>query len=793
MGGWSFFLNDKEVEEPIGWDSIEFTAVRSDLHGIDQPFSGSVTFYEKGAKILKKAWDESFVSAVVTFKIISNDKVNGQKYEYNGTIDFSTYEEINSCDSDSWQVSVAIIQDTFRDKFKSRYDVEVDLFTDKDLDGNTIGFGSNLTDIIRMHGQSLFLSADGGSLAFSQRIIEKTQNVNWNLFDAATILPVYWNMSDFDGIFGKTIDVNGVDYTTTNVIFQDNSGSSNQREIQVIWNSFRVQFNFFNYGVPAPPVFPQPWTANLKLEIRIFDNLGNFYSSYGLGNSQVIPLDNNFYDWYVTPGDVYVIIPPGGRMTLYIRWGDNGSFYYGRNGTYFVEMKINLFDDIEIKLTETNDAKASICNAFTVEKFLRRIIHQITGSNNKLLSDVFSESGNGKYANNVITNGLLLRRYVPQQGGNIQMRTSFKSAIESLSAIFGIGWAFELQNDGTYAIRVEPYEYFYQNVLELTCKDVDQLKQSSSTDAFYSQLKLGFEDNWKNMSLGGLDAICTDRNYFIDNRAIKYGSTSTLELKSKIICEGIAIEYSRRLQFFDDNSGSSDRPNDYSLFLIWTIRSNQTISASSYPYYAFPEETGNITLTAYRTSWSSSFLNGAKVRWGNEELHRYNLFHTSARVALRHWAIFGGNTYGMANPVWRFQIGQYRTRFDSAVNATLQPGVIENTSDLGTSPLLAEDGNINASVIRDLFKDYLVKPIIFEFDYPQSFCDFIHLANYYPYHKIRVTIGNVSVSGFILNIKNKPEDNSGGTTSFTIIASNLPDIEPIGERAYSNAYSNAYL
>lgn len=791
MAGWRFYLNNIEVEEPIGWDTIEFTANRTDNYGIDQPFSGSVTFYSKGAQILKNAWDLLFVSADVAFKIISNDLVNGLPYEYNGVIDFSTYEEINSCDSDSWQVSVAILQDSFRDKFKARYDVEIDLFAEKDLDGKTIPSGYNDTDVIRLHGQSLALTAIGGSLANSQHQLEKDTNIVWIRSDASSVVPVYWNNSDFGGIFGQTFDVTGLNFTGTNVIFQDNSNSGLTREFVLSWEQFRVDFNFFlfNWATGTPPA---PATMNISLFYLVVTSGGTLVSETELDASQVITLGSGIQTWNVPAGSAPITIPPDCRLFFYIKWGTLGNVQYGldpynvmaRCDTYF-------FDDIRVKLTETNDAKASICNALTVEKFLRRIIYQLTGSNNRLISDVFNESAGGDFANNVIVNGLLLRRYIPEGTDKIQMRTSFKSAFESLSAIFGLGWAFEKQADGSYCIRVEPYEYFYQNIIELELTNVEQLKQSSSTDAFYSQLKLGFSDNWKNMSLGGIDAVCTDRNYFINNKAIKYGSTSTLELKSDIICEGIAIEYSRRLQFFDDNSGSSDRPNDYSLFLIWTIRQSFLITdEEEYPYYYFPDETGSLTLLPYRTSWASSLMNYNMPRWG-DELYRYNLYHTSARVALRHWAILGGNTYGMVNPVWRFQVGQYNTRFDSAIATAFQPKVIENTSDSGGSPLLAEDTDIDVSIIRNQFQEYITKPIIFECDYPQAFCDFIHLANYAPYRKVRVSIGSVTVSGFIMNIKNKPEDNSGGTTTFTLIASNIPD--PSEEGPYNESWNNAYL
>jgi hypothetical protein len=504
--------------------------------------------------------------------------------------------------------------------------------------------------------------------------------------------------------------------------------------------------------------------------------------------------------WNIPAGSITVPVAVDQRLSLSFTWGVLGSiqnYYTSLFSNEEVVTTVVIPEGVKISLREENISYASLAQGIPVFSFLNRIIYQLTGNANGLLSNCFNENTNGDLANNVITTGLLLRRWLPPEGQNIQIKTSFKKAFQNLAAIFGLGWAFELQADGSYKLRVEPYEYFYKNIVQITLPNVEELKRSAVTDKFYGQLKLGFADNWKNMSLGGLDAICTDRNYFLDNRAISNGSTSTLEMQSEIIAEGIAIEYSRRLQFFDTNSGSSDRPNDYQFFIVWTIRQDITIpeGINNNPEYRFDGETGAVTLEAYRASWASNLINGSSSRWG-DSLYRYNLYHTSARVALRQWSMLGMNTYGMQPAVWRYQVGQYKTRFSSAVNSTEQPYVIEDTSLVGfPDVLLAEDGNIQPSVIKLEYQPYLLKPIIYEFEYPQAFCDFIQLANYTPYRKVKVTIGSFSVSGWILDIKNKPEDNSGGTTVFRIIGANIADPEPPPpptSGAYSDAYSNAY-
>ena len=802
MAGWRFYLNGIEVEEPIGWDSVEFTAIRSDNHGIDQPFSSALQFYGRGAHILKEAFDTNFVSATVSLLITSSQQVNTNDYQYLGVVDFSTYEEINSCDSDSWSINVGILQDSFRDKFKARYDVEVDLFSNKDLDGNTIANGSTISVNTRLHGQKLSLLGNGGSLADRELSLFNhfPGGFNWEGAFAQMLIPTYWDSSDFDGIFGDTIDMGQERPSGTYVFFQDNSGGAISREFTISWGNLGVNYYFWqsNYTGITPK---SAQTLNLDLVINVFNSSGAVVNQYIVasdsGTSAMFEPTGtpNPRDWFVPSGTQAVTVPVGGRLSYHIQWGTGGTVKYNitSTGTQEVVCIAKIYQGAQISLRESNAANASNASCIPVERFLRRIIYQITGQTNGLVSDCFSEASDGIFANNLITTGLLLRNWLPQNGQNIQIKTSFKKAFDSLSAIFGLGWTFELQNDGSYKIRVEPYEYFYTNLVELVLPNVEQLKQSAVIDKFYGQLKLGFSDNWKNMALGGLDAICTDRNYFIGNKAILNGGTSTLEMQSDIIAEGIAVEYSRRLQFFDTNSGSSDRPNDYQFFIIWSIRQDVFVPAGENPEYRFEGEVGDLLLIKYRTSWASNLQNGASTRWG-DDLSRYNLYHSSARVALRQWNMLGMNLHGLITPVIRFQVGQYKTRFDSAINRQIQPYVIEDTSII-TDPdvLLAEDGNLDASIITEQYQQYLLKPIIFEFEYPQAFCDFIQLANYTPYRKVKVTIGSVSVSGWILEIKNKPEDNSGGTTVFRVISSNIADPQPpVQSGAYSNAYSNAY-
>jgi hypothetical protein len=209
MAGWKFYLNGIEVEEPIGWDAIEFTAVRMESHGIDQPFSTELRFYNKGAKLIKDLYDTYFINAEIAIKITSDVGYSGSLYEFEGMLNLSIYQEHNVCDTDSWEITVGIIDDNFREQFKSRQDVEIDLTSTTDLNGDAI---SPLTfKNIRLHRQQLLINANGKNLADST-VFTQFGPLGFTV-QVIAIVPTYWENNDFRGSYGNVIDTNAVQLT----------------------------------------------------------------------------------------------------------------------------------------------------------------------------------------------------------------------------------------------------------------------------------------------------------------------------------------------------------------------------------------------------------------------------------------------------------------------------------------------------------------------------------------------------------------------------------------------------
>ena len=741
MAGWNFYLNGTEVEEPIGWDAIEFTAIRMESHGIDQPFSTEMRFYERGATLIKALYDQYFINAEIAIQITSDVGYGGEPYEFNGMLNLAIYQEHNVCDTDSWEITVGIIDDNFREQFKARQDVEIDLTSTKDLNDATI---AALTEKnIRLHRQDLYLQANGKNLADSSTYL--TNGPFGPSANRYAIVPTYWQQKDFSENYGSVFD--------TNVIFVLGDGNlpgspifkNNQSVTRTLSYIINIDFTLTNNDL----------TGSIDVEFDLFQFNGNI--------PQTFPPSIVLYNTTLSAGaSVNISNTYTGSFT--IATGITLALLFAQTSfsTVTAAVTVDIEKGYTINLNEINSGEyASTANCLTIEQWLKRAIYLMTGSNDKLLSDVFSEADGGCYWNNALTNGLRIRQ-ADLQDDLGALKTSWKKTFEALDRIFCLGWAFEWT--GTeWKIRVEPREYFYQNSISQTFNNIGEVTTMAKVDMLANTIQLGFDTKWKNIQLSGTFAIHTDRNYFVNNRAMAENSSGKLDIRTEIIGEGYAIEFSRRLSDISFGGATSDRPNDYETFIIWLNRQTIELEAVEDTAFNLFQESGAVTFLPGTVSLPSNLINYSSSPLNNI----YNIFHTPARIALRWWKVLGMHTYGLTDPKLQFQVGEYQTTYSSYISDDLEP-----CQEYCDGCTLFENANIDPIFIRPSEAEYLFKPIGVEFSYPQSLCDFLTLSQDEQYRKVRLTSGSLDIQGFIMEATNQPEDASGGTTKFTLLQSN---------------------
>jgi len=732
MAGWKFYIDNIRVNEPIGFDGIEFIANRKEFHGIDQPFTTDIGFIGKGAKLLKSYFDSGFINDLIPFRMTSDQKVDGSAYDFNGYINMALYSEKNTCDTQGWEITVGIIDEPFRENFLTRQDVEIDLLSLKNLDQEAID-PLVLTEV-RLHSQQLYLQALG------------TDSVEINETINGLTMPVYFENSDFKGPFGNTFNSTGTSLITTNVFFQNNADYP--RNIGLKFN-VKVSGTLFNSGGigDAFGIVLKIWNADNSLaSFHLFVQTAPFSA---VGETQT--LDFN------TGGYYNVVVQPGQRFRVSIEPGIPLTFF-----------TFKVFAGSKTQLNELSTVNASLCKGLYVYDCLFRILQIITGSDNPLISDYFSVVNEGLMWNNFITTGLYIRNGQLLEESNPQITTTFKRFFTDLSRIFNLGWAFEWSDYyQQYRIRVEPMEYFYNNGIKIgEFRKASNITQYALSDKLVNSFQLGFTDQWKNIAVSGIFEPHTYRSYFTPNKS-RSSTQSVQDLRSNIICSGYAIEFSRRLQFLRDDSGSSDRPNDYTLFLIWLNRESVTINPIENTGYEVIGETGSVTFAPGTVSVGSDLVGTT-----NSPIESvYNMLHTPARIAARYWKWLGMNTYGLPalKAVLFFQSGEYYTSLESEINDAFFP--TENQELQGT---VSESTDISEAILTEGLNQYLFKPIGLDFVYPQSLCSFLTMANL-GYGYVKVTSGNQEFFGFIQESFNKPVDPKSGETTFKLLlAKNAP-------------------
>ena len=186
----------------------------------------------------------------------------------------------------------------------------------------------------------------------------------------------------------------------------------------------------------------------------------------------------------------------------------------------------------------------------------------------------------------VITNGTSLRRF------GTSMFVSFSELYNATNAVFaiGMGWSADDPNN----IRIENWEYFYQNNIVLDLGEVDEKNaevEMMPSDHYINRFACGYNE-WLTDLANTVDIIHSSREYNIQVK----NSKEALERKSDFVGDAYAIEWQRR-QALISSTGSYDDKK----FFICVGRgddTNNTVTISTpdgpvtYPNHIFIAEQG---------------------------------------------------------------------------------------------------------------------------------------------------------------------------------------------------------
>lgn len=627
---FTFYLDDIEIEEPVGFADIALMIKRDpQWHGIFFEASTSdLQFYGDGATyLMDKKRNEGF-EADVTFKAVVD--CGGEDEIFSGKLDFRKYKE--KCGINCFVV-VPVEQEGCTMTMRNRYDQKVDLSDNVAFDKQTI--------LPNYDGLNFAIELAPQEIAIADRAETGEDDITVNLKDDPTFAPDAFD--DFTGYvtpaFTEIPNSSLGTFHTTPIIELVDDGANN---------------------IPPYPDFPTTiGTATLIGDVEC--DLDNAVATFrhkgvvniqqsGAGETQNLKLKlwrlpagldatvaanwvqeyENY--WYQTNTDGPIAFDISATVPLTLSQGD--FIYYGIFVLANDLSEITSFTITQHKESFFELSTSAVCpptNAVVslIHETASRITEAITDHCLTVKSDYYGRTDSEPYAAEedgcgslrVLSNGLRIRNALTQPHF-----LSLKELYEGLNAIDNIGMGIEdaVIPYGPEVLRIEPAEHFYQDVEIIRHPAIPSAEFDAQPDLAYSNIKIGYK-NWEIENTNGLDEFNSNKEFRTSLKSI----SNTLDQTSGFIAGGYPIENTRQQSFAD--TGAADTKYDNDTFIICVTR-------AAYAYGNYVAEQGNITSPSNMYSPSTAYNWRIRpmynlIRWWKSVAQSYvNLLNTSSKL-----------------------------------------------------------------------------------------------------------------------------------------------------------------
>lgn len=718
-----------------GYDGIELMLERSDKwHGFIDYMDNSLTdlrFYGNAYTVLLAAYAADGVDADVNL-LIEMQCADGDTYEqvYLGKVNFTTLENI--CKTAECYVSVACGSTGCVTDLKNRMDTKVDLESLTAFDGAVMtaytGLGVDTTmpgvPVQRLTRWSI---ANGTSW-------QVLDNVFRLYYQTAQIYMAFdWNEATLNECLITNPSANNFQYQN----FGGNNSILLRQEYDGIWEYAEEKATFDCYGSV---------TINIELDgeftiasvdgftynagvVLVYGNDTDGYTSVTLQSITGCTGCTSDTETISVSDSETFIMRPGDRVYLTLNISElrystgGGGDSIGNPALITVTMNTSTIEMIDNSLCNSSDAKS-----YMVNETLSRTAEAITDGCLKVYSDYYGRTDsepwnvndvnlgspynvNGCGSMRAFTNGLLIRGAVLQDDTIPTMKMSFEELMTGLQAIDNVGWGIESDPYGGSLVRVEQWQYFYDDTVILTCTYAPDVTEKVIQGGMYSQAKVGYQ-KYETESTNGLQDVFGNRTYRTALAAIK----NTYERLCSFIASDKAMEITRRL--YGSNTNDFKYDNDAFIICVEKIYGNYEAERFNFDQYGWG--TDNVLFPTYM----------------------YNVRITPTNNLLRHLNLL--NEQPSAEYTFTDGNGNFTARFTTSGDSCFN--LAEWT----------EDQTIGSTVLDDAFALCIRETISVEFEYPLSNDDWQTLqAN--PYGTIAYSCADgVLKYGYIKSISYNP-------------------------------------
>lgn len=740
---WTLTNNDTGqvlvlTRDPLGWEALKLSHNRSeDYEGFFFDFSLELSFSCKGGgkEFIDAAYDakgsEGNVSILleyqcspIAFTNLFRGKINYSQYsqQYRGRVLYTV---------------VDIVRDGITQMLKNRADTDVNIFSPESIGGVTLNpynfcpYNFNFHSRVISIGSEFQLQDHSGccfrfSPTFGNRELYIQSPIEVLKGDFEESIEIQTPICVYDATF------NGLLESAPAIINTQSSDIFVQQNIVTIdWNvTGNMTFTTFDVSIPGGDPCEDDTcgtnTVTAKLIDQVNIRLRVFFGASGTAleddecenpageNIKYIDIvtepqfaltSNPYVKSFSGSGSVDIMLSPGDRVWCY--WVIDVNVHETSDMTISID-----YINKDVNVYANTEAPTSEGQAAMIHEAWSRVAEGITDQTLAFKSEFFGRTNsqglqygsNGYGSFTALTDGLRLRSFTYSEtpSGDDETKKGLtlklKELFETCDAIWGIGLGIETVGNNE-VIRVEEYDYFYQDVKILTISNIPNLQMSFNSSLAYKEVELGYV-KWQAESQGGLEEPCSKARWvFPKIKSIE----NKLSLLSPYIASMSIIEETRRKQFLKNRDTRDDNDN----FVIATTRNTASLTTA--------EKNENITVTGITNASSAYNL-------------RFNLFSNFDRVMNQFTTGLTKDTPHEINFSYLEGNGNMVFQFDDN-----HPGDLNGISSANVQ-------NTTYPSSRHQRGSPVLLPEIYTFDYPINFSDYLSIVNN-PYGYIEFSEG----------------------------------------------------
>ena len=728
---YRFYLNEVEIDEPVGWSDFELSMKRDDTyHGMQFIAStGALRFWGIAASFLSDQKEQFGISADVTFKAEAACDT-GYEEVIEGRLNFGKYKD--TCGS------LCIVEIPFEEQsctvtLNNRFDQKVDLDSLISADTVTVlPVYAQLGQLISMPPKALQTAVDG-SVADAGDATQIGLSSGIPLGQLIYIRPEY-STERYNNI--KTGQLTG--------------GTNCQ--------------NFS--GLNVSTCFSDPITPQLLFEdiITCFD--GNFFYSSRMKGSftwnsdvNIIEVKHIVYKWdgvgaLDTDGEVIQEATlydspfpgtPGDEAFTFDNTLDGNVTIEEGIGFYAIMSIIAQVEGVDGTIDVVYDKETwflaeatklcppSFAQYYMVHEALSRIVENVTNGcirvksayYGRIESQPFAFDADGCGGLRMVTSGLKLRG-----APDGKIFSSAKDLISGLNAIDNIGFSIidDPARAGKRILLIEPVEFFYKDAQMVFLDAVAEVSNEVQENLHYAKINVGYK-KWEVEDVNGLNEFNSTREMRTNVETVN----TTLDITSNLVAGSYPIELTRLQRFAE--SGAADSTYDNEIFII-------ALERAAYSFIVEEDKILN----------PQNIFDPATVK----------NFRLSPMRNLMRWFKSIVNTYT------NISSSDSRIFFNAGTGNFLAAGLLDDDTDCRLeNATLFENGSIGVTNFRDIADATpLFKNEYSSFEYPLKLSQWNTIKSD-PYGYIAYTCGGDSVvkKGFIKELKYRPAQ---GMANFTL-------------------------